>query len=213
MQEQVGATEVIFCPSTCQAQDHYWSGSKEHEEMEPGRADAVFDTVPTKSRNIYQRCKSPRRRWEWGRKKDEPLSMADVAEMPLSMDRTTIPSPASSVQSARSTVGGHRKRSRGSSSSTSTANLESALSKFIASRPLPVEPQVPEKKRELMNFFEDVAELMMLFSDVDIAEIKNLRTRVGVQPEHSRLCGNARDTTQWGHKLIIWVLEYDEFIM
>jgi hypothetical protein len=136
--------------------------------------------------------------------KDEPLSMADVAKMRLSMDRTTIPSPASSVQSARSTVGGHRKRSRGSSSSTSTANLESALSKFIASRPLPVEPPiVPEKKRKLMNFFEDVAELMMLFSDVDVAEIKNLSTRAGVQPEHSWLCGNAHDVTQWGHKLII----------
>ena len=55
MQEQVGATEVIFCPSSCQAQDHYWSGSKEYEEMETGRADAVFDAVTTKSRNSYQR--------------------------------------------------------------------------------------------------------------------------------------------------------------
>jgi hypothetical protein len=51
--------------------------------------------------------------------------------------------------------------------------LEAALSNFIASRPLPVEPpKVPEKKRKLMNFFEDVAESMVLFSDVDIAEIK-----------------------------------------
>lgn len=93
----------------------------------------------------------------------------------LSPNLTTL-SPSTSVKSRSLRYNSSNDRHREISNSTMTtgSNVETTVYEFIASRNVPSAlPQVTEKKRKLMIFFEDIAESMAIFPDIDVAVIKS----------------------------------------